>query len=417
MLKRLCLIVCLALVATSPSRAGEAADLTADALYSGDLAGGLAKLEPLAGTDQEAKLGAGVIRLVAAVEGFAQALYRHGFAAPDGGPMMGRPLVLPVPENPNPEPLTYEKFRAILQQLVDALDAARPILLEAGASGEYVIPIEPLKIRIDVDGDGQATEAESVGTILSVIAGMPAGMAEAATAPPDAASAPLVVGLDRADAFWLAGYSDILAAHADFLLAHDFRRLVEATFHRVFPRAGLPMQNYVTSTGTLMLDPQSDNAIADALALIHELSWEVVEPGRLQRVQARLHEVTAMSRRNWEAILAETDDNHELLPSPKQTGPNGERITEAQVTAWLATLDSVDQILDGKLLIPHWRFQQGVDLDAYFRTASRTDFVMLVTGFDARPYLKDGPIAGPESFRELTGAFGDAWLGYAFWFN
>jgi hypothetical protein len=167
-----------------------------------------------------------------------------------------------------------------------------------------------------------------------------------------------------------------------------------------------------------MLDPQSDNAIADALALIHELSWEVVEPERLQRVQVRLHEVTALSRRNWQAILAETDDNHELLPGPRQTGPNPEaKISDAQVQAWLATLDTADQILDGKLLIPHWRFQQGFDLNAYFQGARRTDMVMLITGYDALPYLKEGPIAGPESFRELTAAFGDAWLGYAFWFN
>jgi hypothetical protein len=174
MLKRLCLIVCLVLAAAAASRAGEAADLTTAALYSGDLKGGLAKLEPLAATDQEAKLGTGLLRFVAAVEGFAQALHRHGFTAPDGGPMMGRPLVLPVPENPNPEPLTYEKFRAILQQFVDALDAARPLLLEAGEAGDYVLPIEPLRIRLDVDGDGEASEAESIGTIVGFIAAMPA---------------------------------------------------------------------------------------------------------------------------------------------------------------------------------------------------------------------------------------------------
>lgn len=418
MLKRLCLIVCLGLAVTGASRAGEAADLTTAALYSGDLQGGLGRLEPLAATDPEAKFGTGLIRLVGAVEGFSQALYRHGFTPPDGGPMMGRPLVLPVPENPNPEPLTYEKLRAILQQLVDGLDAARPILLEAGQAGDYVVQLEPLKIRIDVDGDGQATEAESLGTILSFMSGMSTVAAPAGEPLPEPAAPQLTLGLDRADAFWLAGYADLLAAQADFLLAHDFHGLVDAAFHRIFPRADLPMQDYVTATGSLMLDPQSDNAIADALALIHELSWEVVEPDRLKRVQARLKEVTALSRQNWAAILAETDDNHELLPNPKQTGPNPDaKITDEQVKAWLASLDTVDQILDGKLLIPHWRFAKGFDLDAYFSTAKRTDFVMLITGFDALPYLKDGPIASADSFSMLTGAFGDAWPGYTFWFN
>lgn len=421
MLKRLCLIICLGLFATSPSRAGEAGDLAAEALYSGDLEGGIARLEPLAADDQEAKFGLGLIRFVTAVEGFAQALHRHGFTAPDGGPMMGRPLAMPVPVNPDPEPLTYEKLRTVLQQLVDTLDEARPVLLEAGASGDYVVPIEPLKIRIDVDGDGRATEAESIGVIVGTIAGMATipGPTDPGAPPPSRPPEPQVtIGFDRADAIWLAGYSEVLAAQADFLLAHNFERMVQATFHRIFPRAGLPMQDFVTATGSLMLDPQSDNAIADALALIHELSWPVVEPDRLRRVLTRLRHVTELSRRNWDAILAETDDDHELLPNPSQTGPNPEaKITDAQVAAWRATLDTADQILDGTLLVPHWRFQKGFDLEAYFDTATRTDLVMLITGYDALPYLKDGPIASAQSFGEANRVFGDALIGYAFWFN
>jgi len=224
--------------------------------------------------------------------------------------------------------------------------------------------------------------------------------------------------MDRADAIWLAGYTEVLAAQADFLLAHGFRRMMEATFHRVFPKAGLPMQDFMHSTAQLMLDPESDNAIADALALIHELSWDVTEPDRLKRVVARLRHVIALSRENWKAILAETDDNHELVPNPKQSGPTPDaKVSDEQVTAWLASLDTVDQVLDGKLLLPHWRFQKGFDLKAYFETVRRTDFVMLLTGYDALPFIKDGPVASADSFRQLNDAFGDAWLGYAFWFN
>jgi hypothetical protein len=414
MLKRLILIACL-ILATSASRAGEAGDLTAGALYSGDLKGGLEKLEPLAASDQEAKFGVGLIRFAGALQGLAQALYRHGFTSPDGGPMMGRPLAMPVPANPNPEPLTYEKFRTLLQQLVDALDAARPVLLEAGKSGDYVVPIDLGKVRLDINGDGTASDEETIGHFFGT-PGMTMTL-NGITKTVEGTAAP-TIGFDRADAIWLAGYTEVLAAQADFLLAHDFRRMVESTFHRIFPHAGLPMQDYITSTGTLMLDPQSDNAIADALALIHELSWDVTEPDRLKRVLTRLKHVTELSRENWQAIRAETDDNHELLPSPKQTGPNPDaKVTNEQVTAWLSSLDTVDKILDGKLLLPHWRFQQGFDLKAYFETAKRTDFVMLLTGYDALPYIKAGPVASAESFSTLTAAFGDAWPGYAFWFN
>src|SRR5690606_19278703 len=148
------------------------------------------------------------------------------------------------------------------------------------------------------------------------------------------------------------------------------------------------------------------------------LSWAVTEPERLKGVLARLRHVTELSRENWKAILAETDDNHELVPNPRQAGlaPDA-RVTDEQVAAWHASLDTVDQILDGRLLLPHWRFQHGFDLRAYFETAQRTDLVMILTGYDALPFLRDGPIASAESFRALTDAFGDDWLGYAFWFN
>ena len=68
-------------------------------------------------------------------------------------------------------------------------------------------------------------------------------------------------------------------------------------------------------------------------------------------------------------------------------------------------------------ILPHWRFKQGFDLKAWFETAERTDVVMLLTGKDALPYLRDGPIADADSFAAANAAFGDEFLLYALWFN
>jgi hypothetical protein len=400
-----CLLAGLAL----PAIAGEGGDIARDSLYAGTLEQGLEALRPHDERfEQDARFGIGMIRFVQAVEHFAQGLYRYGFAAPDAGPI-GPAMVIPVPANPEPEQLTYDKARALLARLVADMDVAKAALLDAGKVGDYVVPIDVMKIRIDVNEDGRIDGGESVGGVLASMFGGRASH----ELPPE-----LTVGFDRADAYWLAGYSQVVAAQADFLLAHDFHELVNATFHRLFPKAGLPMQDYTHSTSTLMLDPQSDNAIADALAAIHTLSFPVVEPARLKGVLERLRDITALSRQNWEAILAETDDDHELIPSPRQTALlNGPAITDETVGAWLATLDTTDQILAGELLIPHWRFQKGFDLKAYFENATRTDLVMLITGYDALPFLKDGPIASAGSFAEAGRVFGDALWGYAFWFN
>ena len=80
-------------------------------------------------------------------------------------------------------------------------------------------------------------------------------------------------------------------------------------------------------------------------------------------------------------------------------------------------LDAAERVLNGELLVPHWRFRQGFDLRAYFETAERPDLVMLVTGHEAVPYLRDGPVATGETFAAANRVFGDDFLGYVFWFN
>ena len=42
---------------------------------------------------------------------------------------------------------------------------------------------------------------------------------------------------------------------------------------------------------------------------------------------------------------------------------------------------------------------------------------MIMTGYGALPFLKDGPVADAESFAAANRVFGDQWIGYAFWFN
>lgn len=406
---RLSVVAFATLIVSSPVLAGPAGDTLRTALYAGTLSDGLSKLEPMAaGGDTEAAFGVGTLKLATAVEEFTQTLYRHGFDLPDGRPAgIERPN---IPQNSTPEPFDYAGVRQMLSTFVEELDAARVSFDAASKSGDYVVAINPADIRIDANGDGKAEEGESLAGLMT--------MWSHASAPPEPSEVPhQEIGFDRADAFWFAGYTEVIAAQADLLLSHDFSSFVNATFHRFFPKAGFPMQPYAEG-GQLMFDPATDTGIADLVAAIHTISWPVTDPAKLSGVRDRLKAVLSYSRKNWEAILAETDDNHELLPSPKQTPllPDAS-ITDEKVAAWRTTLDKADAVLDGALLVPHWRFKQGFDLKAYFTSAKATDLVMILTGAGALPYLRDGPVASAEDFRAVQTAFGDDWLGYAFWFN
>lgn len=416
MLKPLIALGAIAML-SSPAVAGPAGSTTSEALHSGAFADGIAKLEPLAAADDhEAWFGIGAIRLTQTVEKLTQALYRHGFAVDTGAGGLGMGMVLPIPQNPNPEPLDYAGVRAILTDFVAGLDTARPAFETAAQTGDYVIEINPLRIRIDANGDGKVEDTESLAGLSAIWNGL---TVDQVLAPPEPGGPPgfEYFGFDRADGYWFAGYTQVLASQAEFLLAHDFEEFTSSVFHRLFPRAGFPLQDAVADS-MIFLDPQADTAIADLVAAIHTLDCPVTDAARLKGVRERILAVLDYSHKNWGAILEETDNNHELLPSPKQTSiiPMA-TVDEARVAAWLVTLEKARDVLEGRLLLPHWRFRQGFDLKAYFETATETDLVMILTGLGAVPFLADGPIATQEDFRAIQEAFGSDWLGYAFWFN
>lgn len=394
-------------------------------LYEGTAKAQRAEFESACSAGEaDACFGLGLIDLIATIETTSQALYRHGAAAPNtsaagmllgipGGPTGG-------PANPDPEPIDYEGFRDIVAALVTGLDATRDSFI-AAAEGDFVVTIDPLEVRVDFDGDGTASETETLAVLLREVQLIDSEFDFEESVKQESKGqgdkADRSVGFDRADAFWFAGYTQITATPIDLLLAHDFSEFFSAVMHRVFPKAGLAMQNY-SASGSLMIDPESDSFFADVIAGIHTADFPVTDPERLKGVLERLKAITSLSRQNWEAILAETDDNRELVPSPSQTSifPDIE-VTEEVVAAWSATLDTFDKVLAGDLLVPHWRFRQGIDLTAYFNSATETDLVMLFTGHGALPFLAEGPVATAEDFAEANAVFGDDWLIFALWFN
>ena len=101
--------------------------------------------------------------------------------------------------------------------------------------------------------------------------------------------------------------------------------------------------------------------ITDFVVLIHEIRWPLIEPARLQAAHAHLKQAVAMSRASWKSILAETSDDREWIPGPQQKNGvvTSMSVRQATVDGWLHALDDFDAVLDGKRLLPHWRFSQG----------------------------------------------------------
>jgi len=408
-MRLLIVAVALLLALTGSGRAGEANDVLVRHLYAGSFADGGRELEVLAQSGDpaqaaEAQAARGMLAFAAAVERLGQSLHRHGLETPQSRMMTLPILRLPVPPNRQPEKLDYRMFRAILQNLVADLTAAEAQLAATGGN-DVTLSVDLLQVRLDLDGDGKAGDYETLGAMLQALSQGPA---------PGAAG--MAISFDTADIYWLRGYAQFIMAAAEFTLAHDFQSTFDKTFHMFFPNAGLPLANELLrpfAEGRF-----SEGAIGDAIAFIHLMSWPVAEPARLADVRVRLKAMAALSRQSWQAARAETDNEREWLPNAKQIGAlTSLPVTDQTIDGWLAVMQEFELILDGKKLVPHWRFDRGMNVKRMFEESKRFDLVLLLTGTDAALYLEDGPLSSSGDWNGLMRVFQGNFLGYALWFN
>ena len=121
------------------------------------------ELRPIA-SDNEARFGLGMIRFAEAIENFGQRQYRYGLRTPPN--TMFPFFRLPVPLNPAPEEVTYEKQRESLRALLDDLSKVEATLAPMTAS-ETKIVIDLNAVQFDFRGDGKPDSSETLGSILA----------------------------------------------------------------------------------------------------------------------------------------------------------------------------------------------------------------------------------------------------------
>jgi hypothetical protein len=133
-----------------------------------------------------------------------------------------------------------------------------------------------------------------------------------------------------------------------------------------------------------------------------------------------LEQVIVLSRKNWELILAETDNLHEWVPGPNQTSVIPRvQVSAEMIAGWREFLTEAEQILQGKKLIPFWRGEegQGVNLRRVFTEPTTFDLVLWIQGTAAAPYLEKGPLTEPDTWRRFNEIFNGQFVGFAIWFN
>ena len=160
-------------------------------------------------------------------------------------------------------------------------------------------------------------------------------------------------------------------------------------------------------------------SIADAIAAIHLMHWQVTEPERMKASLAHLESVVKLSRESWRFILAETDDEAEWIPSPTQKNAvmPAATISQQTVDGWMVFLGEFDAILQGRKLVPHWRLAKGINIRRVFLEPTPFDPVLWAQGSAAVPYLEDGPMTDRATWNQIMRMMEGNFLGYAVWFN
>lgn len=388
-----------------PIRPG--APLVEPYLFKGDLAGGEKTLSEAIKRTPDAddlKFQLGALQFIRAVERLSQTLYGYGFNEQLG--VLSGMLGIPVPHQPKPKPISYDDCRKIMETWLADLQRAEATLAQV-RQGELRTPIHFTLIRLDLDGDGKATEEETLWRVSARMG--------ARTSPQDTAN--FVIDFDRADALWLRGYCHLLMALGDFVLAYDFRELFERTGHLIFAKVKSPY-DYL-QTGPKVFE-MANVDIADVIAFVHLLNFPLKDAARTQSALAHLQSMTKLSREMWKLVMAETDRGSEWIPNPKQTSviPGG-AITEEMTKDWILFLDELDDLLAGKKLIPFWRSDdgRGLNLHRVLSEPQAFDLVLWIQGSAAAPYLEKGPITSPEVWQRLQRTFQGNFIGFAVWFN
>ena len=368
----------------------------------------------------EEELALGVLNVLEVIEGLSQSWYIYGLGqgSADDAFNTGSLLAgIPAPVSPNPEPKTisYEDFRDLLDNSISQLKGASKQLsfLDFPEDSKLVININELSF--DINGNQAIDDGERVGLSLAMIAGASRDLES------EDSLGNLAIGFDQGDVHWLAGYSNLLMAFFEIILAHDSSELFNSTAHLFFPEVESPYSEILDIERNLVgLSFEDDTTLVDAIALLHfVLRVPLLEPERLTSALSHAQEVTKQSKLMWKAIQAETDNDNEWIPNANQDSAIGITVDQAQIDSWLGFVNDAEHIWQGKLLIPHWRVMdgKGINLKRVFTEPQTFDVVMWLQGTAAVPYLEEGEIIDEESLQELWDAFGGNLFGFAAWFN
>ncbi len=325
--------------------------------------------------------------------GGIESAYQHRWTVglteiPVAFPVIGTPLN----PNPSPDPLTADYLNRIASDLGTAMQATRSVLPEDGGDGAIVLNLSDIWFDVDMNGVRDGSEG------LLTLAGFPQNGGEGA--PSDA------VRFDTADLHWLRAYTHLIEGSMTLIRAFDpepeiARALsLREAIRSQFAGSGAPegeMPGYFDW-----------EMAADAASVVINTLRQQPDPTLVAEAEEHLRAMIAANSDFWAAVATETDNDREWIPNDAQQQALGLEVPQGAGAAWIEVLADAEQVLDGELLIPYWRFApgHGINLRKWLDAPAPIDLIDWIQGTAALDYADEGALIEGDAWSQFVSITG-----------
>ena len=384
-----------------PEDGGPAPDLTLSReIGESGIAAVQARLTDLAAPAPEERFALAGLRFLGALETALQARWQVGLS----DEIANLPVLrLPIPDNPDPEPLRPELLAEVLTGLTENMAQARAPL--SGLEDDFGLDIDLADIWFDVNANGTREDGEG----LIDIAGELLGIGPRAPQATAAAAVP-VIRFDTADAAWLSAYTHLLSGSAQVVLAYDPTGPIRDAMETRSAFAEL------SADGPMPIGGVVEDWWLDALSIVINTLRQQPDPTRTGAAHSDFLAMIAENRRFWTLVEQETDNSREWVPNARQNSATGIPLPPQTGEVWQGVLAEVEGVLNGEALIPYWRGDAGINVQRLFLDPRPVDLIGWIQGAAALPYLEQGPFASAmainyfDSLMEGNGMLVAVWL-------
>ena len=327
------------------------------------------------------------IRFLSGVEGALQLRWQTGMRA-DWSEL---PLLrLPIPENPAARAFAATDIVDLFHRADARMADARAALTTLGTQ-DFALEIRLSDLWFDINADGKREAGEEMAAIAGLTL---AGMGRFTEMPADP-----IVRFDTADAAWLAAYTQFLSAFSTIVLAFDPAPVVQRVIASTDAMQALWGTTPPPNAMDMMFGRQVDRAAMILLALA-----KAPDPGLSMKAHGHLLAMIQDNRRFWRLVGAETDNKEEWVPNDMQVSALGLPMPPGTGKRWQAVLADAEGMLEGRLLLPHWRMgaEAGLNLKKIFENPPAIDPVTFVQGEGLLPYAEKGPRVTANSWWDFA---------------